>query len=42
VLVLLLGRIFLGEKISALQYVCLGLILAGTLGVSLFGNAPVA
>jgi multidrug transporter EmrE-like cation transporter len=42
VLVLLLGRVFLGESISAPQYVCLGLILAGTLGVSLLGNAPEA
>jgi multidrug transporter EmrE-like cation transporter len=42
VLVLLLGRIFLSETISAPQYVCLGLILVGTLGISLLGRTPVA
>jgi quaternary ammonium compound-resistance protein SugE len=42
VLVLLLGRIFLSETISAPQYVCLGLIVAGTLGISLLGNAPLS
>ena len=42
VLVLLLGRIFLSETISAAQYVCLGLIVAGTLGVSLLGRAPLS
>jgi multidrug transporter EmrE-like cation transporter len=42
VLVILLGRIFLRETISAAQYVCLGLILAGTLGVYLLGRAPLS
>jgi multidrug transporter EmrE-like cation transporter len=42
VLVLLLGRIFLSETISAAQYVCLGLIVAGTLGVSLLGSPPLS
>src|SRR3954469_16597296 len=42
VLVVLLGRIFLSETISAAQYVCLGLILAGTLGISLLGHTPVS
>ena len=42
VLVVLLGRIFLSETISAPQYVCLGLILAGTLGISLLGRAPLS
>ena len=42
VLVVLLGRIFLSETISAAQYVCLGLILAGTLGIYLFGRAPLS
>jgi multidrug transporter EmrE-like cation transporter len=42
VLVVLLGRIFLGERISAAQYVCLGLILAGTIGVSLLDRGPVS
>jgi len=41
VLVVLLGRIFLSETISAAQYVCLGLIVAGTLGIYLLGPAPV-
>ncbi|WP_448624865.1 DMT family transporter [Geodermatophilus sp. URMC 64] len=40
VLVVLLGRIFLSETISAAQYVCLGLILAGTVGIYLLGRAP--
>ena len=40
VLVLLLGRIFLRETITAAQYVCLGLILVGTLGIYLLGRAP--
>jgi multidrug transporter EmrE-like cation transporter len=35
VLVVLLGRIFLSETISAPQYVCLGLIVAGTVGIYL-------
>jgi multidrug transporter EmrE-like cation transporter len=42
VLVVLLGRIFLSETISPAQYVCLGLILAGTLGISLLGRAPLS
>jgi multidrug transporter EmrE-like cation transporter len=40
VLVLLLGRVFLRETITAAQYVCLGLILVGTLGIYLLGRAP--
>ena len=40
VLVVVLGRIFLSETISAAQYVCLGLIIAGTLGIYLLGPAP--
>jgi len=40
VLVLLLGRVFLRETITAAQYVCLGLILVGTLGIFLLGRAP--
>jgi small multidrug resistance pump len=35
VLVVLLGRIFLSETISAAQYLCLGLIVAGTVGICL-------
>jgi multidrug transporter EmrE-like cation transporter len=35
VLVVLLGRIFLSETVSAAQYVCLGLIVAGTVGICL-------
>ena len=42
VLVLVLGRIFLSESISAAQYVCLGLILAGTLGIYLLDRAPLS
>ena len=42
VLVVLLGRIFLSETISAAQYVCLGLIVAGTLGIYLLGRAPLS
>jgi multidrug transporter EmrE-like cation transporter len=42
VLVVLLGRIFLSETISAPQYVCLGLILVGTLGIYLLGRAPLS
>jgi multidrug transporter EmrE-like cation transporter len=41
VLVVLLGRVFLRETISAPQYVCLGLILAGTVGIYLLGREPV-
>jgi multidrug transporter EmrE-like cation transporter len=42
VLVVLLGRIFLSDTISAAQYVCLGLILIGTLGIYLFGRTPLS
>jgi quaternary ammonium compound-resistance protein SugE len=42
VLVVLLGRIFLRESISAAQYLCLGLILAGTVGISLLGSTSVS
>jgi quaternary ammonium compound-resistance protein SugE len=42
VLVVLLGRIFLEESITAAQYACLGLILVGTLGIYLLGPTPVA
>jgi len=41
VLVVLLGRIFLSETISAAQYVCLGLILTGTVGLFLLGSETV-
>src|SRR3954462_9682595 len=41
VLVVLLGRIFLSETISAAQYVCLGLILTGTVGIFLLGSGAV-
>src|SRR3954451_12079867 len=40
VLVVLLGRVFLSQTISAAQYVCLGLILVGTVGIYLLGRAP--
>jgi quaternary ammonium compound-resistance protein SugE len=42
VLVVLLGRIFLSQTISAAQYVCLGLILAGTVGIYVLGRAPLS
>ena len=42
VLVVLLGRIFLSETISAAQYVCLSLIVAGTLGIYLLGRVPLS
>jgi multidrug transporter EmrE-like cation transporter len=42
VLVVLLARIFLSESISAAQYVCLGMITAGTLGICLLDRAPLA
>jgi multidrug transporter EmrE-like cation transporter len=42
VLVVLLGRIFLSETLSAPQYVCLGLIVIGTLGIYLLGRAPLS
>jgi quaternary ammonium compound-resistance protein SugE len=35
VLVVVLGRVFLSESITVAQYVCLGLILAGTVGIFL-------
>jgi quaternary ammonium compound-resistance protein SugE len=38
VLVVLLGRIFLRETLSAAQYVCLALILIGTVGIYLLGR----
>src|SRR3954462_4834837 len=38
--VVLLGRIFLRETITVAQYVCLGLILAGTVGISPPGREP--
>jgi small multidrug resistance pump len=41
VLVVLLGRIFLSETISAAQYVCLALILTGTVGLFLLGSETV-
>ena len=41
VLVVLLGRVFLRETITAPQYVCLGLILAGTVGIYLLAREPV-
>ena len=39
VLVVLLGRVFLSETITAPQYACLGLIVIGTVGVSLLGSS---
>ncbi len=42
VLVVLLGAIFLRETLTVPQYVCLGMIVAGTLGIYLLGPAPVA
>ena len=39
VLVVLLGRVFLSETITAPQYACLGLIIAGTVGIYLL-DAP--
>ena len=41
VLVVLLGRVFLRETITAPQYVCLGLIQAGTVGIYLLAREPV-
>jgi quaternary ammonium compound-resistance protein SugE len=38
VLVVVLGRIFLRESLSAAQYVCLALILIGTVGIYLLGR----
>ena len=40
VLVVVLGRIFLSESLTAAQYVSLGLILTGTLGIYLLGPSP--
>ena len=42
VLVVVLGRIFLSETLTAPQYVCLGLILAGTLGIYLLSRTPLS
>jgi multidrug transporter EmrE-like cation transporter len=42
VLVVVLGAIFLREPVTVPQYVCLGLIMAGTVGIYLLGPAPVA
>jgi multidrug transporter EmrE-like cation transporter len=42
VLVVVMGALFLREPVTAPQYICLGLILAGTLGIYLLGPAPVA
>ena len=39
VLVVLLGRVFLKETLTAPQYGCLGLILAGTVGIYLLDSA---
>jgi multidrug transporter EmrE-like cation transporter len=39
VLVVLLGRVFLSETITAPQYACLALIVVGTVGVYLLGPA---
>jgi quaternary ammonium compound-resistance protein SugE len=41
VLVVLLGRIFLSERVTAPQYVCLALIVVGTVGISLLDRAAV-
>ena len=41
VLVVVLGRVFLSEAITVAQYVCLGLILAGTVGIYLLGPESV-
>jgi small multidrug resistance pump len=41
VLVVLLGRIFLSETLTGPQYLCLGLIVAGTAGVCLLDGAAV-
>src|SRR3712207_541317 len=41
VLVVLLGRLFLSETLTAAQYACLGLIVAGTVGLSLLDTAGV-
>ena len=39
VLVVLLGHVFLREVLSSAQYACLGLILAGTVGLYLLDRA---
>jgi small multidrug resistance pump len=39
VLVVLLGRIFLSETLTAPQYACLGLILIGTVGIYVLDGA---
>ena len=41
VLVVLLGRIFLSETLTAAQYVCLGLIVAGTVGIYLLDRTAI-
>jgi multidrug transporter EmrE-like cation transporter len=41
VLVVLLGRVFLSETLTAPQYACLGLIVVGTVGLSLLDTAGV-
>src|SRR4051812_38384242 len=41
VLVVLLGRVFLSETLTAGQYVCLGLILTGTVGIYLLDSAAI-
>jgi len=41
VLVVLLGRVFLDETLTAGQYVCLGLIAAGTVGLYLLDQPAV-
>jgi small multidrug resistance pump len=42
VLVVLLGRIFLSETLTAPQYVCLALIVAGTVGIYLLDRGAVS
>jgi small multidrug resistance pump len=39
VLVVLLGRVFLSESLTAPQYLCLGLIVAGTVGIYVLDGA---
>ncbi|UOY03521.1 DMT family transporter [Blastococcus sp. PRF04-17] len=41
VLVVLLSRVFLGQTLTSAQYACLGLIVAGTVGLSLLDTAGV-
>jgi multidrug transporter EmrE-like cation transporter len=42
VLVVLLARIFLSETLTLPQYVCLGLIVAGTVGIYLLDRGVVS